>query len=421
MKKLSIILFLFTSSFLSAQRNIDYYISKAMENSAALNELSNGILINKFQGQLDEAENSGVQISLTGNYLLAPFFNNNGNLISTSPTPDAIGYDAGITNGGLYSAQINFSKNIFNGNLLTALKNKNYLVSQNSVYSIELEKHNIIKSVIDSYISCLQNFQLYEAYNETIVNLNEQLNISSSLLEKGFIKAQDYLLLKIEIKNQEINKEQTWLNFRSGLSQLNSLCGIRDTSSIIPYNLNLSYNGVISNSGYLKKYDIDSSLINSQQELFETVYNPQVNLFFNTGLNAIEINNMQRKFGISAGVNFSFPLYDGNQKTITSQQNEISINSIRQNKKYFTNNLFIQLHNSIEKINSLKEISNNLRSQIDDYKKIISLSENQLMQGSLSMIEYLTLQKNYTEMKKNMIISESDLQTEINLYNYWNW
>lgn len=400
MKKLSIILFLFTSSFLSAQRNIDYYISKAMENSAALNELSNGILINKFQGQLDEAENSGVQISLTGNYLFAPFFNNNGNLISTSPAPDAIGYDAGITNGGLYSAQINFSKNIFNGNLLTALKNKNYLVSQNSFYNIELEKHNLIKSVTDSYIACLQNFQLYEAYNETIVNLNEQLNISSSLLEKGFIKAQDYLLLKIEIKNQEINKEQTWLNFRSGLSQLNSLCGIRDTSSIIPYNLNLSYNGVISNSGYLKKYDIDSSLINSQQELFETKYNPQVNLFFNTGLNAIEINNMQRKFGISAGVNFSFPLYDGNQKTITSQQNEISINSIRQNKKYFTNNLFIQLHNSIEKINSLKEISNNLRSQIDDYKKIISLSENQLMQGSLSMIEYLTLQKNYTEMKK---------------------
>jgi outer membrane protein TolC len=392
-----------------------------MENSAALNELSNGILINKFQGQLDEAENSGVQISLTGNYLFAPFFNNNGNLISTSPAQDAIGYDAGITNGGLYSAQINFSKNIFNGNLLTVLKNKNFLTSQNSVYSIELEKHNIIKSVTDSYISCLQNYQLFEAYNESNINLTEQLNISSSLLQKGFIKAQDYLLLKIEIKNQEINKEQTWLNFRSGLSQLNSLCGIRDTSSIIPYNLNLSYNGVISNSGYLKKYDIDSSLINSQQELFETKYNPQVNLFFNTGLNAIEINNMQRKFGISAGVNFSFPLYDGNQKTITSQQNEISINSIRQNKKYFTNNLFIQLHNSIEKINSLKEISNNLRSQIDDYKKIISLSENQLMQGSLSMIEYLTLQKNYTEMKKNMIISESDLQTEINLYNYWNW
>ena len=61
---------------------------------------------------------------ITGDYLFAPYFNNNGNLITTNPDPNAIGYDVGITNGGLYSALINVDKNIFNGHLLNALNDK---------------------------------------------------------------------------------------------------------------------------------------------------------------------------------------------------------------------------------------------------------------------------------------------------------
>ena len=414
-------LFLFACQNLQAQHNLDYYIGKALANAASLNQLRNQIPVNKLQNELDQAQNSAFQISLTGNYLFVPYFNNSGGIVTANPDQNAVGYDIGLTNGGLYSAQVNVAKNIFNGNLLDVLKNKNELSNKSVSNSIQVEEHNFRKIVTDQYLSCIQNLLLYNLTKENAANLNEQLRITGELVEKGFVKAQDFLLLKIESKNQQTQLDEIWRNYKSGLTQLNSICGIQDTSAVILENVDLNISTQTEQSNFTAKFSIDSLVLANQQQLFETKYLPQVNVFFNTGLNAVELNNIQRKFGLSAGINFSLPVFDGNQRDITRQQNDIFVKTIRQNKNYFEKSLFLQRKNGLEKIRSLKKTLDNLQIQIKDYKQVISLAQKQIEQGAFSMIEYLTLLKNFIDLQKNNISTEVNYQFEINNYNYWNW
>lgn len=421
MRRTVLIIILLFGANLYAQLNLDYYIGKALKNAASLNELRNRVPINKLQKDLDKAQNSAFQISLTGNYLFVPYFNNNGGIITTNPNPNAIGYELALTNGGLYSAQINVAKNIFNGGLLATLQNKNNLFSKSIVNNIQIEEHNLRKIVTGQYLNSLQNLLLYDLIKENLSNITKQLNLTGELVEKGFANARDYLLLKIEAKNQQISLAEIWRNYKSGLAQLNSICGLRDTSAVLLDTVVLKIAESFLSSNFFERYSIDSMSVSNQQELFETKYRPQVNIFFNTGLNAAELNNIQRKFGLSAGVNFSLPIFDGNQKDITRQQNSIFGKTIRQNKDYFEKNLFLQRQNGLEKIRSLKSSLDNLQSQIEDYKQVISLAEKQVGQGVISMIEYLTLLKNFIELQKNNINTEINYQIEINNYNYWNW
>jgi len=421
MKRSVLLLLMLIFTSLNAQRNLDYYIGKALENDASLNQLRNQLPINRLQNKLDNAQNSAFQISLTGDYLFAPFFNNGTGLVTTTPDSKAIGYDVGITNGGLYSAQVNIQRNIFNGNLVDALKSKYELTNKNILNEITIEEHNLRKTLTDQYLDCLQNILLYALADENAGNLQKQVTMTAGLVEHGFVKAQDFLLIKIELKNQQSIATETWRKYKTGLTQLNSLCGLQDTSSVLLDNVKLEATDQVTQSHFSTKYSIDSLALQNQQELFETAYQPKVNLFFNTGLNAVGLNNMQRKFGLSAGINFSLPLFDGNQKEITRQQNDLYGKSIRQNREYFEKNLFLQRQNGREKLNSLKTTLNDLQDQIDNYDQVILMAKAEVEKGTQTMLEYLTLLKNYLELKKNKIITEINYQLEINNYNYWNW
>ena len=70
---------------------------------------------------------------------------------------------------------------------------------------------------------------------------------------------------------------------------------------------------------------------------------------------------------------------------------------------------------------SLKKSIDDFKNQVEDYKKLLSLSLEQLEKGNLSMVEYLTELRNYIDLQKNYISTEINYQLEISNYNYWNW
>ena len=341
MLKILLIILCF-SRLVFSQYNLDYFINKALDNSPAIKNYNNLFLINDLQRKLDEAQNSSFQVSLTGNYLFAPYFNNNGKLISTNPDPEAIGYDIGITNGGLYSAQINVEKNIFNGSLLDALKQQRLTINKSYENKSDEEKHTLKKEVADQYLNTLQELLLYNLSQKIVSNLTNQLSIAGNQVQNGYVKAQDYLLLKVELTTEQIDLNETRQNYNSGLLQLYSLCGIKDTQIVkidsVEFEQNITKPG---NSNFLTKFYLDSLNAANQQQIFETKYQPQISLFFNTGLNAVELENIQRKFGLSAGINFSLPLLDGGQKDITRQQTTIAEKSLTDYKNYLAQNILL--------------------------------------------------------------------------------
>ncbi|MCB0749296.1 MAG: TolC family protein, partial [Ignavibacteriae bacterium] len=418
MKKHLLIIFFILGIKLFAQNNLDFYTNKAIENNASIIKLYNQNKINKLQIDLNYAQNSDFQISLTSNYLFAPFFNNSGGLISTNPDINAIGYDAGITNGGLYSAQINVDKNIFNGAAIDALNNRQIIQEESIENNIELAKRDLIKQVTDQYLQTYLSFKLFELSSEIVANLNEQLELFAELSKNGIVKQSEYLLLSLENENQNITKNEFYTQFKVNLFQLNSLCGIADTNIVTLDSVLLKTKSVIHQSELFKKFELDSLSFQNEQQLFDTKYFPQISLFFNTGLNAVEISNIQRKFGLSAGVNFSLPIYDGNQSSISQQQNQILLESVKSFRENFKTTLNNQKISSQVRLENINNNINNLSKQMESYKTIISISEKELQQGQLSMFEYLTLLKNYTELRKNKITNEINYQLEINNYNY---
>jgi len=421
MKYIIFVSVLFTTINLFAQRSLGYYLNEAYQNNPAINEQQNFIRINSLQRDLDYAQTSGFQMYLSANYLFVPYFNNSSGIITSNPDQNAIGYDIGLTNGGLYSAQFNIEKNIFNGALSDALTKQRLIAENSANNNIELLKRDLRKQVTEQYLQTFLSYQVYKMSDELISYLNDQLKILGELVESGMAKQSEYLLLSVEIENQKIAANDYFSQFRSNLSDLNTLCGFKDSSVVELEPIALELQNEKLSSELLKKFELDSLAIENQQQIFETKYQPQISLFFNTGLNAVELNNIQRKFGLSAGVNFSLPIFDGSQRSITQQQTKVSIESINNYKYNFQIVLDNQRNNSLKKIESLKTNLNNLTKQIESYNTIIKISERELQQGQLSMIEYLTILKNFSDFKKNKITAETNYQLEINNFNYWNY
>jgi outer membrane protein TolC len=421
MIKKTVFLLIFFCLPIFAQNDLNYFINKALENSPNVYNYEKLGLINKLQYQFEEAQNSAFQIYLTGNYLFAPYFNNDGHLVTINPLPKAIGYDVGITNGGNYSALLNIDKNIFNGGLINALQRQRNVQGKSYENRTDEEKHNLTKQVIDQYLNTYEQLQLYDISKEIVGNLANQLKITGDLVTRGIAKVHDYMLLKVETQSQRINLDQSWQNYKDGLYQLYSLCGIKDTQNVILDTVNLKLTSPPEHSSFLTQYYLDSLSAASQQNVFETKYLPQVKLFFNTGLNATEIDQIQRRFGLSAGIDFSMPILDGGQTDITRQQTIISEKIAGDYKKYAAKNIYLQRKNASDKIKSLRKNLGDYEDQIGEYKKLLNISLSQLQRGNLSMIEYLTELRNYIDLQKNYIFTKINYQLEINNYNYWNW
>jgi len=404
-----------------AQHALDDFLNSAIENSPVLKEYHYQQTIIQIQQKINRAENASFQISLTSDYLFAPYFNNHGNLVTTDPSPQAIGYDINLFDGGLYSAQLNLERNIFNGRLMNILDRQIQIQNNNTRYSIDLEKLSLKKQVTDQYLNTYQSLLMTRLSEEVVSNLSDQLELTAELVERGFVKTQDYLQLKIELKTQTIALNDAQQQYRSSLYQLYAMCGIQDTMIVDIDSVALAMNELMPTSNFIQKYTLDSLMTMNQQKLFEAKYLPQVSLFLNTGLNAVELNNIQRKFGMSAGLSLSLPLYDGRQKSLTRQQNLVNQNTISEYRRFFEQNIAMQQNDLISQIHALEKNIRDLTEQIIDYGKLLELSENQLQQGNVSMIDHLTLLRNFVDIRKSKIETEINYQLEINNYNYWNW
>ena len=75
---------------LTAQNDLQFYLTSAFRNNPSLKESQNNIRVKNLDKSLNEAEHMYPQISLTANYLFVPYFNND-KIVTANPDPNAIG------------------------------------------------------------------------------------------------------------------------------------------------------------------------------------------------------------------------------------------------------------------------------------------------------------------------------------------
>ena len=146
-------------------KDVNYFIQEGLKGNPNIAENINLQQFFQIQNEIITAQNKRPQVNFTGDYLFAPFFFNNGRVISITPNPSpkAYGYDAGITNGGWYAAQVNVAIPLFNKALIKPLYEQNKIQEDISAYGRKQLEQDLKKSIIDQYIITFQ-FQQQTTY-----------------------------------------------------------------------------------------------------------------------------------------------------------------------------------------------------------------------------------------------------------------
>ena len=405
-------LFVFLSSSVFCQtRGLTYYINQGLQNSPLLKDYSNQIQSASIDSTILSAQRK-PQVNAISMVMLVPTYQD-------------YGYDAAITNGGNYGAQVSVTQNVFNKRTYKPQFEALRIQKQTIANTSKISEHDLKKSITDQYITAYTSLKQVD-YTLTSLNLlKEEKRILQKFVEQGVYKQTDYLSFEIATQSQEIQLRQLQNQYRNEVRQLNLLCGINDTAyyQLASPEMKPGDNLDKSNSPFLKQFKLDSIHIVNQKSLVDNKYHPQFNWFADAGLLGSNPapSLLYKNFGTSFGFNFSMPLYDGKQKKL--QYQKLAINeSTRTNYQSFFKN---QYNQHIQQINLQLEENRQLilqiQNQITASETLINQSKQLLNTGSLSVTDFIITIKNYIDIKNQLNqvqLTKLQLMSE---YDYWNW
>ncbi len=410
---------------LAAQNNLDYYISAAKVNSPLIQDNKNLSEAAKIEVERLKAYYSQPQISLSGTYTFAPIIS----LENTKPQfvanpSDAnryAGYDIAASNGGVYQGLINVNQPLFNAEKLKTASDQAVIAGQINQNNIQISSHDIEKMVTDQYILCLQDLKQMDYSNTMIKLIDDQKFMVNKFAESGLMKQSDVLLVSIESQTQQNAASAFKATYKRDLMDLNILCGINDTNYIVLSEITLTTNVPIQDSKFTQKYTLDSLNFSIAEQVYELKYKPQLFAFANAGLNAVYMPTLPNRFGMSAGINFSWNLYDGKQKEYFQKKTNLQILSNLAYKNNFITQNDVRKNKILNDITSLDNRMTIAAAQLTDYQTLLDYYKKELITGQQSVVTYVNTVKNLSALQRDFVLMQTNKQLLINMYNYWNW
>jgi outer membrane protein TolC len=405
-----------------AQRGLSYYLEQAVAHSPAVIDAGNQAEAARLNGEQLQASVSKPVVSVTGGYLLAPYFTPNGVQWNTNdPRPNAVGYDIAVSNGGLYSAMAGVQQPLFSHARQQAYGEQAAALMQAALNNRELARHEVERIVTDQYVQCTLDGEQVANMERLLQVVSAQERTVGALVEAGVMKRSDLLLIGIERRGREAELERVKATYRRDLFELNALCGIADTAVVRLVPPALTPRTTDGPSPFLEKFRYDSLAFDASRRVFEIKYKPQTNAFANTGLNAVVLEDIGRKVGMSAGLNFSLILSDGGQRKLVRDRAAILQRSAQAGRDMLRDQQAVRRRNALQDIVAAQERTRTLAAQLADYERLIELYQTQLAQGQLSVIDLVAALKLYTTAQGDLALARNAEQRAINLYNYWNW
>ncbi len=415
--------FLFPVQLFAQQKNIDYFINEGLKNNPNIAEINNLQQNFKIQHDLITAQNKKPQVSFTADYLFAPFFFDDGKPINitTTPSAKAYGYDVGLTNGGLYAAQLNVAVPLFNSVAIKKLYEQNKIQSDISAYSRKQIEHDLQKTITDQYIITYQ-FQQQTAYLQKIISqLQSRKPLVEALVKKGLLQQNDFLLLDIQILTNANDLQQMQFAYNNGLALLKNLSLVTDTANYILERPSVFKNTQPAAYNYVQKFKLDSLNLVAQQNVFNSRYKPQVSLLASTGLNSSSVKTLPHNVGLGAAIHLSIPISDGQQRKLNQKQNNILL----ANQQLYANNAALlqqnNLRNAIQQIEQWNKTIEMAKEPIQKQELLLEIIKDKVVMGQVTVMDYINALQDYALMQKNKAIAETNLLLYINQYNYYNW
>lgn len=427
MKKLvlSILLLLATGLILSQQRGLNFYLEQAHKTSPLINKNKNDNKLVNLDLQQTERILKNPVISLESSLLLAP-------IIAYDKTPPGFdlgingsnsytGYDLGITNGGQYQAFVSLKQPLLGNMNLKVFSAKSDISRKQNDNSTIMTIHEMEQLVGYQYLLCLKAKMQIKNGEIILKLLDDQLNVMHKLVNNAVLKQSDLMLLEIEKQNVQVINKSFEDDYKANLYDLNILCGIKDSANVDIAEIEFPMKTEIAtNSQFLISYKLDSLGIVANQSISELKYKPQLNALANAGYNATGIPSFDR-FGFSVGLNFSWTLYDGNQRKLEREKSNVNISTLQFEKDHFKTLQDINKDKIVSQMKALDQRRIILENQLIQYDKLYKVYSDELAHGLVSVMDFKNLLKDITSKKQDFLLLKIEKQLLINSYNYWNY
>ena len=423
-KYLLFIILLYAVKPVCAQQvDLDYFINNAIKNDPGIKQNVNQQQIYGLQSQLINAQNKAPQVNFTSDYKFDPFFASDGKpiAITSNPSTDAFGYDAALTNGGLYATQLNVAISLLNKKVIKVLQDQNTNMGAINASSRKQLEHDLRKNVTDLYIQVYQAQQQEEYLQLVIQQVRDRKATVEALVKRGLLQQSDYLLLEIEQNSRETDLSTARITEAIAYGALKNATLVTDTALTKLKEPVLNLQAKPGTFYYKDKFKLDSLNLVIQQNVFNIKYLPTLAFNGSTGMMTSDFTNIPHNVGLEAWLHLNIPIYDGRQRKINDAQSKITQQGIIYARDNFTMQQKNYLANIQKQISLYNQNMELIKKLIEKQDLLLQLDKHKLENGQLSIIEYIKSISDYVAAKQSLTVAKVQVLSLANQYNYYNW
>ena len=410
----------------SGDKTIHYYVETAKKNSPLIMDYRDQTEVERAELERLKAMYMHSRLELNGDYLFVPIISKDGGRTAfkwnAQSATDYYGYDLGESSGSLH-AGVTWTQPLLGQNSYKVAQEQAKINTDIVNNHILMEEHQLERSVTEQYLLCLLDKSQMDFTDSVGTIINRQIDIVKKLVESGLSKQSDLKLLMIE---WEANAEQyvaARQSYHTHLMDLNLLCGIKDTTDaklsdiFLPVRLRSDREPSL----FTEQYRLDSLNTAMSLRTFNLQYKPKLDLFVNGGLQAGDFARWYRHFGWSAGLTFSWTIFDGRQKRLKERQagwQQNTIQTYKENSEYQRN---MRIKQCLSELGKYDEREKALDNQLAEYESVLSDYGREMDAGQVSVLDYITVLRSKIQTEKDRLLLRTNKQLVIAAYNYWNW
>ncbi|MBU4538319.1 MAG: TolC family protein [Weeksellaceae bacterium] len=395
------------SNLFFGQRNIDFYITHAKENSPVLNDYNNQVYSLKIDS-LKMTKDFGFLVNGLGNASYAPFINN-------------WGYNGAYTNNDKNIAAIVKVTKEFVGkeNLKTRLNTFNLQAKQVQNKS-NLEKLLLEKNIVDQYLNTYANQQQYAVLKEILHVFEQEDLILKKLTQASVFRQTDYLSFTVNHQQNQLALQTKYNDWFASYAQLSYLAGLIDfdLKNLEKPFLDRQISTDFTKSIYFENYKTDSLKNDNDLKIINFDYRPKIAAYADAGYSSSLTVTPYKNFGFSTGLSVNVPIFDGHKKQLLIEQNKINLET---SKKYleFNKNQFEQKSEMLGKqIKNYDQMIAAAKNQITYAKTLIDANLKQVPTGDVKIVDFIMSINNYLNLKQGLVQFELNRNLLINNLNH---
>ena len=404
-----------------------YYMEAAKANSPLIKECQNQTLMQQAELERLKAMYTHSHLEATGDYLFVPIISKDEGKTAfkwnAQDGTDYYGYDLGESSGHFHAGVI-WTQPLLGKNSYRVAQEQTKVNSSIANNRIRMEVHQLERTVTEHYLLCLLDKAQMDFADSISALIESQVGIVRKMVQNGFSKQSDLRLLAIEQESSEELRIASRQSYHTHLMDLNLLCGISDTTDVLlPYvkmEIRISPSDNQS-SLFTEQFRLDSLNTAASLHSFNLQYNPRLDLFINGGLQAGMFKDMYRHFGWSAGLTFSWTIFDGRQRRNKERQAEWQWNTIRTYRDNAELQRQMKMKQCLAELSKYEERQKALEKQLSEYENVLSDYGKEIKAGQVSVLDYLTVLRSKVQMEKDLLLLRTNRQLVIAAYNYYNW